>query len=259
MASRTHPKIHKPGERPVRYLIYGRNKIGKTTLAATAPGKTLILDPEAGAEFLDDSVDVWTTPSWLEFVEAYKFIAAGGHGYEWIVVDGLTKFSNMSLRYVMKQQEERNLDRVPGFVEQRDYGKSGELIKGMLYNFHALPYGVIYTAQDRMDSGAFDLDEDEDAVAPEVRFVPDLPKGVRSATNQIVDCIGRIYTVKVEGEKDGKLIKGRQRRLWIAPTDQYDTGYRLRKGAPKPPDFIKGPTIPKLMAALDPRRVQDNG
>lgn len=252
--ARTHPSIRKPGARPFRFLIYGRNKIGKTTLAATAPGRVLILDPEGGAELLDDSIDLWPVPNWAKLVEAYKFLQAGDHGYDWVVVDGLTKIANGSLRYVMKQQEERNLDRIPGFVEQRDYGKSGELIKGMLYNLHALPIGVIYTAQDRMDSGAWDLDEDDDAEAPEVRFVPDLPKGVRSAVNQIVDCIGRIYTVKVEGEKDGKVIKGRQRRLWIGPTDQYDTGYRLRRGAPKPPDFIKGPTIPKLMAALDPGR-----
>lgn len=239
-------KIRKPGQRPPRILIYGRNKQGKTTLASSAPGKTLLVDPESGAEFVTNkNVDIWPVSSWADINEVYQYLRSGNHTYEWVVLDGLTRISNMSLRYVMQQQEDRDLDRIPGMVQQRDYGKSGELMKGMLFNFHALPLGVVYTAQDRMETGSFDDSEDEDAEQSDARFVPDLPKGVRSSVNAIVDCIGRVYTVKIEHPQTGKMVV--QRRLHIGPTEKYDTGYRAKT---KLPDYIKGPTIPKLIELL---------
>lgn len=244
-------RIRKPGTAPKRILVYGRNKQGKTTLSASSGEKTLIIDPEGGAEFVPpENVDLWPCSSWQDINDVFRFLQTGKHDYKWVGVDGLTRISNMALRYVMAQQEERDLDRIPGLVQQRDYGRSGELMKGMLYNFHTLPCGIIYTAQDRMDTGqAFDSEDDdsEDVVA---RFVPDLPKGVRSAVNGIVDVIGRIYTVRVEGtNRKGETIKGVQRRLWLSPSDTYDTGYRSKvKGIPP---FIKAPTIPKLISLLD--------
>lgn len=242
-------KIRKPGGRPPRFLIYGRNKQGKTSIAATAPN-VLIIDPESGTEFLDpDAASVWPVTNWGDINEVFQYLRTGKHNYDWVCLDGLTRITNMSLRFVMKQQEERDLDRIPGMVQQRDYGKSGELIKGMLFNFHSLPMGVIYTAQDRMEAGGYNDMEDDEVEDAEARFVPDLPKGVRSSVNAIVDVIGRVYTVKVEGtsKKTGKQISGVQRRLWIAPSGKYDTGYRSKK---RLPDFVKAPTVPKLVDAI---------
>lgn len=236
--------IRKPGERKPRLLVYGRNKQGKTTFCASAPN-VLIIDPEGGAEYTDKSVDIWPVHQWSDLTDVFHFLRSGNHSYEWVALDGLTRISNMSLRFVMQQQEERDLDRIPGMVQMKDYGKSGELMKGMLYNFHTLDMGVIYTAQDRMDTSHMpDVEDDEDIEDVDARFVPDLPKGVRSNVNAIVDVIGRIYTVTVEGEKNGKTIKGRQRRLWVAPCEQYDTGYRSKN---RLPSFVKGPTVPKLI------------
>lgn len=243
-------KIKKPGGRAPRLLIYGRNKQGKTTIASTAPN-VLIIDPESGTEFLDpDKASVWPVSTWGDINEVFQYLRTGDHPYEWVVVDGLTRITNMSLRFVMKQQEERDLDRIPGMVQQRDYGKSGELIKGMLFNFHSLPMGVIYTAQDRMESGGYNDLEDDDVEEADARFVPDLPKGVRSSVNAIVDVIGRVYTVKVEGtsKKTGQTITGLQRRLWIAPSEKYDTGYRAKVRLSE--NFIKSPTVPKIVDAI---------
>ena len=236
--------IRKPGQRKPRILVYGRNKQGKTTFCSTAPN-VLIIDPEGGAEYVDQGVDIWPIHSWKDLTDVFHFLRSGNHSYEWVALDGLTRIANMSLRFVMEQQEERDLDRIPGMVQMKDYGKSGELMKGMLYNFHTLDMGVIYTAQDRMDTSHMpDVDEDDDVDDVEARFVPDLPKGVRSNVNAIVDVIGRIYTVTVEGEKNGKTITGRQRRLWVAPCEQYDTGYRSKN---RLPTFVKAPTVPKLI------------
>jgi hypothetical protein len=241
-------KIHKPGQKPKRVLIYGRNKKGKTRMAFSAPN-CLILDPEVGTEELPESANIWPIYKWEDMDEAFRFLKSGQHEFEWVAVDGLTRIQNMALRFVMHQAEERDLERIPGMVQQKDYGKAGELIKGMLFNFHYLPMGVVYTAQERMETpGEFDS-EDEDVEDVSVRYVPDLPKGVRSSVNAIVNVIGRIYTVKVENKAGDEVI---QRRLWIAPSEGLDTGVRSKH---KLPEYIKNPTIPKLVELMNTGKV----
>lgn len=249
-------KLKKPGaQEPHRILVYGRNKKGKTTFSASGP-RTLVLDPERGTKELNsDGTLVWPVSEWADIDEAYQFLKTqdAQESFDWVSVDGLTRINNMALRYVMKQAEERDLERQPGFVQMRDYGKSGELMKGMLYNFHALPYGIVYTAQERQESSADFGVEDEDVESADIRYVPDLPKGVRSAVNGIVDVIGRIYTVKVTGtNKAGAEVTGTQRRLWIAPTENQDTGYRSKH---RLPSYLKGPTVPRLLEMIEHGKV----
>ncbi len=247
-------KIRRPSQmgRKPRFLVYGRNKKGKTRFASTAPD-VLILDPEEGTVGLTQSdPNTWPINNWQEFDDAYQYLKRGNHSFRWVCVDGLTRFSNMSLRFVMGLEEERDLTRKPGMVQKQDYGKSGELLKGMLWNFHTLDMGIIYTAQERAMEVEEDPDaEDGDAEATSMMYVPDLPKGARSAVNSIVDVIGRIYTVRLDHPKieDKKVI---QRRLWLAPHVAYDTGYRSDFVLP---DYLKGPTVPKLTQLIREGRI----
>lgn len=240
-------KITRPSQvqRAPKFLIYGRNKKGKTTFCTTAgQGKILIADPEHGTtEMKEKDPHVWPLEKWEDIDDLYNFLRSGKHDYEWVALDGLTRISNMSLNYVMRVQEEKTLDRIPGLVQQRDYGKAGELMRAMLTNFHNLPLGVIYTAQERMQE-AVDSEEDEDAEAGSTMYVPDLPKGVRGMVNSLVDVIGRIYVVKVE-DKEGNARA--QRRLWLGESVRYDTGYRSDYTLP---DYIAAPTVPKLVRAI---------
>jgi hypothetical protein len=198
---------------------------------------------------------IWPISSWQELDDAYQYLKIGKHDYDWVAVDGLTRFSNMSLRFVMGMEEERDLSRTPGMVQQRDYGKAGELLKGMLWNFHSLKsMGVIYTAQERVEEVNDDEIDDEDFESASIRYVPDLPKGARSAVNSIVDVIGRLYTVNIEHPKDAD-VKLIQRRLWLEQHPAYDTGYRSDF---RLPSFLKGPTIPKLVQLLREGKVTRN-
>lgn len=246
-------KITRPSQQSERLpniLVYGRNKKGKTRFCTTAgQGKVLILDPEHGTDrFHRRDPHVWHIDAWEDMDEAYKFLRMTNHDYDWVAIDGLTKISNMALRWVMNKQEEVDLSRKPGMVIQRDYGKAGEVVKGMLYNFHNLNMGVIFTAQERQIDGDFSED-DEDAEDTTIQYVPDLPKGTRSAVNSIVDCIGRIYTVKIEKD-DKNLI---QRRLWIGPNVMYDTGYRSDFTLP---DYVKNPSVPKVVQLMTEGKVK---
>jgi hypothetical protein len=259
-------KIRTPSEsnRRPRILVYGRNKKGKTRFCTTAPN-VLIMDPEGGTdEEKKSNPDVWPIDSWDDINEVYQFLRGGGKSprsgqpYQWVALDGLTKITNIALRWVMSQEEERNLERKPNQVGKQDYGKSGEMVKGMLHNFHSLRHlGVLITAQERMIEIEELGEEDEEAESVSAMFVPDLPKGARSSVNQVVDIIGRIYVVrgsfkkkyrdKATGKVITKEIDGLQRRLWIGPHASYDTGYRSDFILP---DYIQDPSVPRVITAM---------
>lgn len=249
-------RMHRPAERKrmPRVLVYSRNKKGKTTFGISAGvDRTLVIDPEQGTdEMKSKNPHVWPIDQWSDMDEVYNFLRhinrcpfpdcpEKGHPFSWTVVDGLTRMNNMALKYVMRLQEERSLDRIPGMVQQRDYGKSGELMKEMLNNFHNLPHGIVFTAQERQME-AFDSEEDEDYEDSAAWYVPDLPKSVKAAANSIVDVIGRIYVVKLDTDPPRK-----QRRLWLGESSMYDTGYRSDFVLP---DYIPNPTIPKLVTLM---------
>ncbi|MGX9924147.1 AAA family ATPase [Streptomyces sp. NPDC002248] len=240
-------KIVRAGDvkRQPKFLIYSRNKKGKTWFSTTAgPDKTLVLDPEHGTDEMGQRrPHVWHIEKWEDMDEAFQYLRSGDHPYGWVAVDGLTKISNMALHYVMKVAEQTSLDRQPGMVQQRDYGKAGELMKIMLsgfYNLHTL--GVVFTSQERMIEGT-DSEDDEEAEQAAAMYVPDLPKGVRASVNSIVDVIGRLYVVRVE-KGEGTVP---QRRLWIGESTKYDTGYRSDFPLP---DYVRAPTIPKLVSLI---------
>jgi hypothetical protein len=259
--------IRKPSqsERGPRVLVYGRNKKGKTRFCTSVGvGKILIIDPEDGTKHETKiDPDVWPVTSWDDINDIYMFLKTGKHSYEWVALDGLTRITNMALRWVMNQEEERNLERKPNQVGKQDYGKSGEMVKGMLHNFDSLrSMGLIITTQERMREVEASGEEDDDVGAVSHVFVPDLPAGVRSSVNSIVDVIARIYTVRGEfprqfkkrgsDEVITKMVEGVHRRLWLGNHNSYDTGYRSEYVLP---DFISEPTLPKLIQLMKEGKV----
>lgn len=236
-------KIHKPRERPLTVLVYGRFKKGKTWFCSTAPN-VLILDPENGTDFFKEKApDVWSIERWEDFDEVYHFLKGGNHSYEYVAFDGMTRFANMALKYIGKQEEETNLNRKPGLVQQQDYFKANELMKALMYKFHALPLGKIYTAQEKQMEGVV-IEEDEEANPAEAQFVPELSPGIRSAVNALVDVIGRTYTVRKDHPTNPEK-KVTSYRLWLAQSENYDTGSRSEFQR-KLPDFIINPSVEKL-------------
>jgi hypothetical protein len=241
--------------KPKRILIYSRNKKGKTTLCASAPN-VIISDPEEGGVYLEKiNPQLYPIEKWEDIDEFYNYLKLGKHPYEWAAIDGLTKMHNMALKFVMNQVQEASLSNKPVQVDKRFYGQANEMLKGMMWNFHSLKMNVIFTAQERMEA-PYEGEEDEDYEEAAASYVPDLPKGARSAINSIVDVIGRLYVVKadVKIKRNGVVeeVVRPQRRLWIGTSNQYDTGARSDF---KLPDFVKSPTIPMLVELLDNGKV----
>lgn len=268
-------KIARPGTgRMPRYLVYGRNKKGKTRFCATAPD-VLIADPEDGttAETKLDP-DVWPVTEWSDLDEIYNAVKGGvvspktGRPFKWVALDGMTRMLSMAIDFVSKQQAERDLTRDPKQTDQRTYGQANRMIEGMLHNFHSLRnVGLIFTAQERVVEieNMEDLDGDDDASPPSFMYVPDLTKGARAPLNQVVDVIGRIYVVRGEFDVkrrvkvDGKVVVkttqvNTQRRLWIGPHEMYDTGARTGFVLP---DFIKEPSVASVNRAMHEGKVTE--
>lgn len=263
----------KRAARKPRFLVYGRNKRGKTRFCTSAPN-VLVLDPEQGTEEekrIDP--DVWPVSTWEDLTDAIGFMRTGGKSpltgqpYEWMAWDGLTRIATIALHHVKRRAAERDLTRLPEHVDKRDYGNANEMMKEAIAQAHALRnIGIIFTAQERMVevSNMEDLDDD-DAAPAGWQYLPDLPKGARGAFNQVVDVIGRIYvvrgdferTVRVRNKTTGKttvktIPTKTERRLWIGPHDMYDTGYRSSYDLP---DFIRQPTVASLMSAMHEGKV----
>lgn len=257
-------------ERMPRIFVYGRNKKGKTRFCTTAPN-ILFLDPEDGTrEEKRADPDVWPITTWEDMHDAAGFLKSKankspitGKPYQWCAWDGATRIAEISLNFIRGQEMERDINRKPSDVKIQDYGRSNKLIAEALHQFHALKnIGLIVTAQERMVEIANmeDLGDDEEATPAGYMYVPDLPKGARGPFNQVCDVIGRIYVVRgdftrtvrkrnrhtgdvTETEVPTKL----ERRLWIAPHDMYDTGYRSGYDLP---DMIRQPTVAKLVTAM---------
>lgn len=261
-------KIHRPGTgRMPRYLVYGRNKKGKTRFCATAPD-VLICDPEDGtiAESKLDP-DVWPITEWNDLDEVYQAVKGGvkspktNQPYKWVALDGMTRMLSLALDFVSKQQAERDLTRQPNQIDKRTYGQANKMIESMLHNFHSLRnVGIVLTAQERVVEieNMEDLGDDDDATPASFMYVPDLTKGARAPLNQIVDVIGRIYVVRGDFEasrivmREGKKVRVKtavntQRRLFVGPHEMYDTGYRSGYTLP---DYLREPTVASLGRAL---------
>ena len=249
---RKYPKI----------LIYARKKVGKTSLALTAadPDKMLVIDPEEGAVYKTKTNPyLWPIEKWADMDDVYGALRTGkltpnmlkqgesSTPFQWAIPDGLTRINNFALHHVRREQEERNLDRIPGLIDRRDYGKSGELMKQMMANFETLKMGVVYTAHEKMKTLSYDDDnDDEDSDSGDIFYIPELPDAVRSTVNSLVDVIGRLYIVRVDDPKnEGK--KKAYRRLHIGPHESYDTGFRSEYALP---DIVKAPSIPKLLQLM---------
>jgi hypothetical protein len=267
MARRSEPdylaiakkKVHRPAKRQSwrKALVYGRNKKGKTRFSlSNGIDRTLHIDPEQGTDTMKTlNPYVWPITSWKDMNEAWgairtyqlsPYILGQGKSkepFDTIAVDGCTKINNLALKHVGRIAEQRDLDRIPGMTDRRDYNKSGELMKDMINGFLNLRMNVIFTAQERMITST-PVDEADEGDDEQLYFVPDLPAGVRGALNSVVDVIGRIYVVKVEIKGETKT----RRRLQIGHHELYDTGYRSDFELP---DVLKNPTFPKLVNLIE--------
>lgn len=153
------------GVNRLKCLIYGESGIGKTTLANTCPGETLILSFEAGVGSLksndidvidctlSDDNKILTVDQRLDKLkQAFEWIKepAQIEKYKWVFIDSLTELGELHL-------EKYTAFFAGGKDKFGIYRETGNDMRKIIKDFRDLPYyNVVFTAL-----SGYDKDQDK--------------------------------------------------------------------------------------------------
>lgn len=218
--------------------IYGRPKVGKTTLSLKdAPkGKTAVFSADRGLLGIDTTgltiLEDLSTRS-INKTLTSTFLAK----HQRFVVDTAT-----SLHLLMQQESAGG----PGSqIRKQDFGNANNGLATLIRTLRDSGKTVIVLAQERLivpgeglgEDGKQEWNPEDDDEEMGVMTTVDLSKGAASALLQMSDAIGRLYIAHV----DGKTV----RRLWLGPSSSIIAGARSDKYHGSPP-YLKQPSIRRL-------------
>jgi len=222
--------------------IYGRPKVGKTTLALKdAPkGKTAVFSADRGLLGIDTRgmtiLEDLSSRSINKTVNS-TFLAR----HDRFVVDTAT-----SLHTLFQQESAGG----PGAqIRKQDFGVANNGLATLVRTLRDSSKTVIVLAQERFTLPGQGLgadgkqewtpeDEDEDQTA---MISVDLSAGAASALLQMSDAIGRLYIANVNDKP--------VRRLWLGPSASIVAGARSDTYHGTPP-YLKQPSIGRLTQLL---------
>lgn len=200
----------------LKFCIYSRNGIGKTTFAGSSELKTLIIDCGERGTFSvrkRPNVDVIRLDNWEQLDWIYWYLRGGKHEYEVAAIDTITGLATICMKWVLKEDINRDMNRDPLMPNKQDWGKLGQAMKEAITRFRNLPMHVIFTAQEKTSTV-----EDDEAGGTLLETHPELSPSPRSTLLGAVDIIGRLYTREVQ-DKEGK--NQIERRMLVGPHARY--------------------------------------
>ncbi|QNL30991.1 AAA-ATPase [Microbacterium phage GaeCeo] len=214
------------------YTIYGRPKVGKTTLALKdAPkGKTIIFSADQGLIGIDTAG--FTVEEDLSARNINKIVNSPSLSKnQRIVVDTAT-----SLHGVMLTEASKG-----GPASQAHYGAANNAMATLIRALRGTKQEVIVLAQEKLILPNEDWVSEDDDEDTGVMTTVDLSPGAASALLQMSDVIGRLYIAHVNDKP--------VRRLWLGPSSSIVAGARSKKYSGTPP-YLKTPTIGRLNQLL---------
>jgi hypothetical protein len=157
-------------------LLHARQKFGKTTFCAQAPG-ALFLATEPGLKGLD-AYQVPVT-SWEVFLDACAEIAEGKHAFRTIVIDTVDLLFKQCSEFICRKLKvEHEADLAYG----KGYAMIGNEFYRVISKLGHLPYGLILTSHSREM-------EVEGRTGKYTRIVPTLPEKARKTILGMTDFI----------------------------------------------------------------------
>lgn len=210
----------------LKMCLYGRNKVGKTQFACSSELKTLIIDcNEKGFASVRKrpNVDIYEVSRWEDVEPIYWFLRTGNHDYKVIVIDTITMLASVGMKWVLKDDLERDMTKDPLTPDRRSYLKLGEMLKDFIIRFRNLPYHIIFTAQEKTST-----DDDEEGNTL-IETHPELSPAPRSVLLSSTNVIGRIYVREVEKEVKGNTKKVMERRMLLGSFPKYVSGNRFEE------------------------------
>jgi len=127
-------------------LIYGKPKIGKSTLASSFPNP-VFLATEAGLNHLE--VFKTSINSWEKFLDACADLAKGEHKFNTIIIDTVDNLVAYCTDYVCTREGVNHPADLP-------MGKGWALVTGELQlklaKLSQLPYGLVFISHSKMET-----------------------------------------------------------------------------------------------------------
>ncbi len=209
--------------------IYGRPKVGKTTLALKDAPKnaTCVISADRGLIGIDTTGFTVVEDTSSRNLNKTVLSAASLKKHKRFVIDtGTALYANMLSEIAQGGTPSLN---------QRGVANNG--FATLLRTLRDSEKEVIVLCQERMVMPTEDWapeDEDEDQTAS---VTPDLPQGPHSVLMQMSDAIGRLYVANIDDK--------RLRRLWLTATPGIVAGARSKTYKGTPP-YLKTPTIGRL-------------
>lgn len=222
--------------------IYGRPKVGKTTLALKdAPkGKTAVFSADQGLLGINTSgmtiVEDLGTRSINKTVNS-AFLAK----HQRFVID------TASSLHQLFQQESAGGPGAP--IRKQDFGNANNGLATLLRTLRDSKKDVIVLAQERLilpgqglgDDGKQEWTPEDEDEEQGVMTTVDLSQGAAGILLQMSDAIGRLYIAHVNDKP--------VRRLWLGPSAHIIAGARSDTYHGTPP-YLKQPTIGRLNQLL---------
>lgn len=249
--------------------LYGREKTGKTRLAATFPKKMLIVGTDngnksiknvKGIDFIQLVLEGMPKPqnsNWIKLEQIGDLVEeVKNSSYSTLVLD------TANVLHVMNLAEVIGTTTIPamrswGMATQQQHGQAGVKTITQLRSILAIPKHTIFVSHESGNDGG----EPTDIVFPTIG--PHLPKSVKIFLNGSVDYVCQTFIrpkVKVthqslvpggdEIELIEKIAGEYEYCLRTGTHDVFQTGFRVVNGA-KLPDCIVSPTYEKIQAVIN--------
>lgn len=141
------PMEESPGELNSTFIIFGKEGVGKTTLASSTPN-TLLVDVEGGRGSLtktDHKPDIMEPKDLTELGELYHYLKDNEDSYETVVLDTITEIEKMFLMELTEGSAN------PDLISQNEYLQGSTRLRRMARKFRNLKMNTIFLAHRRTD------------------------------------------------------------------------------------------------------------
>lgn len=228
----------------IKMVVYARNKVGKTVFACSSDLPTLVIDcNERGYASVRKrpNVKVYKLRTWDDLDPIYWYLRTEDHPFKVVVIDTITMLAMVGMKWVLKDDFDRDMTRDPMSPDRRSWGKLGEMLKDAIIKFRNLEMHVIFLAQEKTSTS----DDDEGGTIIETH--PELSPAPRSVLLSSVDIIGRLYTKEVEIQKGGTTTKKMERRMLLGTHPKFVSGNRFDELRP----IERNPTLQGFLEKIN--------
>ena len=253
----------------IKILLYGQNRVGKTTLACQFPKPLALVSFEpnktGGAISVKriPGVILFRTRASADALKLAKELRDENHGFKSVVLDSATSYQDVILKEIL------NLSELPeqlnwGMISQDQYRQRSEKTKECLRPFLNLDMHVVVTAKEKDHNPPLDRKEKSlKKFQLESWIAADLGTATVQWLHDACDYLARLYLDKEivvhkrrakiagkekeweEEEETGKIV----RRLRTLYHPNYAAGFR--SCTPESiPEYIENPTFEKIQKLI---------